>query len=440
MNRDILRITLPSIISNITVPMLEIVGITIAARCGQSSAVSIGQLAIGISIFNFICWNCNFLRMGTSGMTAQAFGAGDYTETTRMLCRSLTLALTLGALVLIFGEGLSTMSVDIMGGDSLVLEYVKIRMWSIPAEILFFSFHGWYTGMQNATIPMVTSLVVDVVHIVLSIFLALHMELGILGIAYASVVAQWMGVLISILLLVLTFRQKLVRVSLRDVFRLSEMLRFVTINRDFIIRTICINGTYSFFTAASARMGEPVILAVNALLMQIVMLFSYLTDSLAYAAEALVGRYIGAKNPEALRVAISKCLGWSMTAAVLYVILYAMSWQSLLELFIEDGDNLATILAVAERYVAWIFIIPLVGALPFILDGIMVGATQTRVIRNSMIVATLVYFATYYSTRHFLGNNALWLAFTLFIIFRGLMQYVATHRLRSVYSLACASQ
>ncbi len=436
MNRDILRITIPSIISNITVPLLEIVSIAIAGRCGDIPAVSIGQLAIGVAIFNFICWNFNFLRMGTSGMTAQAFGARDFAETTRMLLRSLSVGLLLGGVIILLRTPLTQYGVLMMGGSDIATEYLKVRIWSIPAEILFFALHGWYTGMQNATIPMTTSLIVDVLHISLSLWFALSLNMGIVGIAYASVVAQWAGVVVSALLLAIVFRRHLVRVTLREVFKLREMLRFFSINRDVIIRTMLLNGAYTLFTAASARMGEPIILAVNALLMQIVMLFSYLTDSIAYAAEALVGRYIGERNEEHLRVAIGKCCRWALGASVIYSAIYFMSWEWLLGLFIEDSHNLAETVSVAREYVGWIFVIPLAGALPFIMDGIMVGATQSVTMRNAMIISVGVYFGVYFAARPLLGNNALWLAYTAFTVSRGLSQYILSRKLEDIYSLA----
>ncbi|MFR9593251.1 MAG: MATE family efflux transporter, partial [Rikenellaceae bacterium] len=433
MNREILRIAAPNIISNITVPLMGIVSTAIAGRCGADSAVSIGQLAIGVSIFNFIYWNCSFVRMGTSGITAQAYGAGNFAETTRMLYRALFVGLVLGILVLIFKDSLAEGAVRLMGGGDMSLEYVKARIWAVPAGIMLFSFHGWYTGMQNATIPMLTALLVNVVHMAVSYYLALGLDMGIVGIAYASVVAQWSGVVVAALMLLIYYRRRLVSVAVREVFDWGAMSKFFGVNRDIIIRTFCIVCVYTFFTATSARMDNPTILAVNTLLLQLFTLYSYMTDGFAYAAEALTGRFIGARDGRSLREAINKCVIWSLIVSIIYVGVYALSWRELLSIFVSEGANRNDILALAGEYIGWIMVIPVAGAFPFLMDGVMVGASFTHVMRNSMIVAAASYFVLYYAFFPFIGNNALWLAFTSFMMLRGVVQYLMTGRLRDVY-------
>ncbi len=434
MNREILRIAAPNIISNITVPLMGIVSTAIAGRCGDDSAASIGQLAIGVSIFNFIYWNCSFVRMGTSGITAQAYGAGDFAETTRMLFRALFVGGVLGLLVLIFRDVLAQGAVQLMGGGDMSLEYVRARIWAVPAGIMLFSFHGWYTGMQNATIPMLTALLVNIVHMALSYYLALNLEMGIVGIAYASVFAQWCGVVVAATLLFVYYRKRLVRVAIAEVFDWGAMSKFFGVNRDIIIRTFCIVCVYTFFTATSARMDNPTILAVNTLLLQLFTLYSYMTDGFAYAAEALTGRYIGARDSRSLKKAITKCVMWSVVVSIIYVGIYSISWRELLSMFVSEGANRDDILALAGEYIGWIMVIPVAGAFPFLMDGVMVGASFTHVMRNSMFVAAVSYFVLYYLFFPFVGNNALWLAFTSFMMLRGVVQYLMTDRLRDVYS------
>ncbi len=434
MNRKILRIAAPNIISNITVPLMGIISTAIAGRCGDDSATSIGQLAIGVSIFNFIYWNCSFVRMGTSGITAQAYGAGDFAETTRMLFRALFVGLALGVCVLIFKDALAQGAVRLMGGGEMSLEYVRARIWAVPAGIMLFSFHGWYTGMQNATIPMMTALLVNVIHIVSSFYLALNLDMGIVGIAYASVVAQWIGVVVAASMLIIVYRKELVAVAMREIFDWGAMSKFFGVNRDIIIRTFCIVCVYTFFTATSARMDNPTILAVNTLLLQLFTLYSYMTDGFAYAAEALTGRFIGAKDRVSLKSAIQKCVMWSVLVSLVYVAIYVVSWRELLSMFVAEGENRDEILSLAGEYIGWIMVIPVAGAFPFLMDGVMVGASFTSVMRNSMIVSAVSYFAIYYIFYTFIGNNALWLAFTSFMMLRGVVQYLMTDRLRKIYS------
>ncbi|MFI3319897.1 MAG: MATE family efflux transporter [Rikenellaceae bacterium] len=434
MNREILRIAIPNIISNITVPLMGIVSTAIAGRCGGDAATAIGQLAIGVSIFNFIYWNCSFVRMGTSGITAQAYGAGDNAETTRMLYRALGVAVVLGVVVLILRNSLADGAVSLMGGGEMSLEYVRARIWAVPAGILLFGFHGWYTGMQNATIPMVTALLVNAIHIAASLYLVFNHDMGIVGIAYASVIAQWSGVVVATLLLLFFYRDKIVRVRVSDVFNREAMSRFFGVNRDIIIRTFCIVCVYTFFTAVSARMENPTLLAVNVLLLQLFTLFSYMTDGFAYAAEALTGRYIGAKDGASLKRAINRCMVWSLIVSVIYVGVYLVGWRDLLSIFVEDKANSEAIISLAGDYIGWIIVIPLAGAFPFLMDGVMVGASFTNVMRNSMMVASAMFFVIYFAFSPFIGNNALWLAFTLYMSLRGVVQYFMTHRLRDIYT------
>ena len=203
MNREILRIALPNIVSNITVPLMGIVSTAIAGHWGADSAATIGALAIGVSIFNFIYWNCSFVRMGTSGLTAQAFGAGNFRECTNMLVRAMVVAAGMGLLMLALQYPLGELALWGLNGNEMTREYFYARIWAVPAGILLFGFNGWFTGMQNAMIPMFTAISVNAVHVLCSLWFAFGMDMGIVGIAYASVIAQWTGVGLSLLLLML---------------------------------------------------------------------------------------------------------------------------------------------------------------------------------------------------------------------------------------------
>ena len=273
MNREIFRIAVPNIISNITVPLMGIFSTAIAGHCGDSAA-TIGALAIGVSIFNFIYWNCSFIRMGTSGLTAQAFGAKDFTTTTAMLVRAVALSAVLGLAVLVLQYPLGELSLWMMNGSQMVSDYFYARIWAVPAGIMLFGLNGWFTGMQNAVIPMVTSIFINVLHVLLSLWFVFGADMGITGIAYASVVAQWSGMTLSIVLLLLFFRKTLQRVDIRQVLQLDAMREFFKVNGDIIIRTFCIVIVYTFFTAASARMESEIVLAVNTMLLQLFTLFS----------------------------------------------------------------------------------------------------------------------------------------------------------------------
>jgi MATE family multidrug resistance protein len=432
MNREIFRIAVPNIISNITVPLMGIFSTAIAGHCGDSAA-TIGALAIGVSIFNFIYWNCSFIRMGTSGLTAQAFGAKDFTTTTAMLVRAVALSAVLGLAVLVLQYPLGELSLWMMNGSQMVSDYFYARIWAVPAGIMLFGLNGWFTGMQNAVIPMVTSIFINVLHVLLSLWFVFGFDMGITGIAYASVVAQWSGMTLSIVLLLLFFRKTLQRVDIRQVLQLDAMREFFKVNGDIIIRTFCIVIVYTFFTAASARMESEIVLAVNTMLLQLFTLFSYMNDGFAYAAEALTGRFVGARDRASLQLCIRRCVVWALGTAAICIAIYVVWWEDILSMFVGDKSQLVDMLTVARRYIGWVIAIPLAAALPFLMDGIMVGATLTRVLRNSMLLSTVAYFAIYYSLHPLIGNNALWLAFTAYMALRGIAQYFMSDRLELVY-------
>lgn len=434
MNREILRIALPNIVSNITVPLMGIVSTAIAGHWGADSAATIGALAIGVSIFNFIYWNCSFVRMGTSGLTAQAFGAGDFRECTNMLARALVVAAAMGVLMLSLQYPVGELALWGLNGSDMTREYFYARIWAVPAGILLFGFNGWFTGMQNALIPMFTAITVNVVHILCSLWFAFGLDMGIVGIAYASVIAQWTGVALSLALLWAFYRGILTDIDWAEVMNMKPLKTFFVINRDIMLRTFCIVAVYTFFTGASARMDNAALLAVNTLLLQLFTLFSYMNDGFAYAAEALTGRFIGARDGAALRDCLRRCIAWGTAVSVLFVGIYIVWWRDLVGLFVDStAPNAATIVELAGRYIIWIILIPIASAMPFIMDGIMVGATETRVMRNSMFWATAAYFGIYYAGYALIGNNALWLAFTLYMFLRGVVQYFMTHGLRTIY-------
>ena len=412
----------------------------IAGRvAGSDGAVTIGALSIGVAIFNFIYWNCSFIRMGTSGLTAQAYGAGNHKEYTLMLWRALCVALVVGvaafALQWPIGEfSLWFMSTGDAISDAMISDYFYTRIWAVPAGIMLFAFNGWLTGMQNAVVPMSVAILVNLLHIGFSYLFSIVGDWGLQGIALASVVAQWSGVAVMVVIIIAKYSKHLVRVTLKEVIDIPAMKQFFTINSDIIIRTFCLVAVYTFFTKASADMGDKNILAVNTILMQLFTLFSYMNDGFAFAAEALTGRYIGAHDAPSLRRCIKLCIVWSMVIALLYVVVYVGWWQDIFSILIEaESTNLAELLSVAEQYIVWVIIIPIACAMPFVMDGIMVGATRSRIMRDSMIWSAICYFLLLYGTRAIIGNNAIWLAFTSFMFIRGVLQYFMSDRLKDIY-------
>ena len=377
--------------------------------------------------------------MGTSGLTAQAYGANEHKEYSLMLWRAVCVALGVGiaafALQWPIGEfSLWFMSTGDSSSDAMIADYFYTRIWAVPAGIMLFAFNGWLTGMQNAVIPMAVAILVNVLHICFSYLFSIVGDYGLEGIALASVVAQWTGVVTMVVIIVAKYRHRLVRVSLSEVMELSSMRRFFSINSDIIIRTFCLVAVYTFFTKASADMGDKNILAVNTILLQLFTLFSYMNDGFAYAAEALTGRFIGARDSASLRKCIKLCVVWCFVVSFIYVGVYVGWWRDIFSLLVDsENSDLESLLAVAEQYIGWIIIIPIASALPFVMDGIMVGATRSRIMRNSMIWSSVCYFVLLYGSSWLIGNNAIWLAFTSYMFLRGVFQYFMSDRLRDIY-------
>lgn len=429
MNRKILALALPNIISNITVPLLGLVDIAIVGHLGDDSLI--GGIAIGTAVFNFIYWNFAFLRMGASGCTAQAYGARNFTEIASVFVRALILALAAALLLVVFQRPIGHAVFLLMDGTphtmSYAADYFYARIWAAPATISMFAFHGWYIGMQNSRFPMYISIGVNVVNLIFCLWFALGLGWGIVGVAWGTVVAQYSGLVLSIVLWGVYYRRFLRYIRIRECLKLDALLAFFKINRDIFLRTACIVVVYTFFTSASSGMGDTM-LAVNTLLMQLFTLFSYLMDGFAYAGESLAGRYTGAHNVQALNRCVRLLLVWGGVVAVLYTGIYAFGWRAVLSLFTESP----AILSEAGGYVGWLIAIPLVAFIPFTIDGILIGATRTAVMRDSVFLSTALFFAVYYGFRSVIGNNALWAAFLLFLIARGILQYFMTHRLKII--------
>ncbi|MBR3682684.1 MAG: MATE family efflux transporter [Tidjanibacter sp.] len=424
MNREILRLAVPNIISNITVPLLGMIDIAIAGRMGGNDS-TIGALAVGTAIFNFIYWNFAFLRMGTSGLTAQAYGAGNKREVANILGRSMVAALAVALLLLVFNRPVGRFALTLMQGSPEVMalagEYFFARIWAAPAAIGIFALHGWFIGMQDSTTPMVVTIINNLINIACSLWFVFGLDMGVAGIAWGTVVAQYAALVISLAIMWAKYKAYLQEIDLRECLRMEPLVRFLRINSDAFLRTLCVCTVYTCFTAFSARFGDT-ILATNELLMQLFMLFSYMLDGFCYAAESLTGRFIGEGNKPRLQESVRRLLGWSAAVAGLYIVVYLLWWRPLLGIFSDSP----TILACAEEYVVWIVMVPLLSFVPFLIDGILIGATKTRIMRNTTFGSLVAFFVLFYGLEGLLGNRALWLAYVGFIVVRCVLMLIAT--------------
>lgn len=421
MNKAILRLAIPNIISNITVPLLSMVDMSIVGHLDKE--IFISAIAIAVIIFNFMYWSFSFLRMGTSGFTAQAYGAGNSAETGGILLRSLLIAFSAGFLIVIFQYPIFEIFFRVVQAEPQLKEYAAdyfyIYIWAAPAVLGMYAFSGWYVGMQDARTPMIIAIAVNVINISLSLLFVYVLKMELRGVALGSAVAQFSGLALSFF--IWFFRYKQIRLSLNYSWLkdLPSYLPFFRVNADIFVRTLLLIAVTTFFTSVSARMGA-MVLAANALLMQLFTLFSYIMDGFAYAAEALTGRFIGAKEYLQLNKMIKSIFLWGLCFVVLFTVAYGLFTESILGILTNKAD----VIAICKEYRMWVLIIPVAGFSAFLWDGIFVGATASRQMRNSMFVASACFFAIYYSLHNYLGNNALWLAFIVYLWIRGAMQAI----------------
>ena len=411
-NKDILKLAVPSILANITVPIVGMVDIAVAGHLDTSAAVMIGGIAIGTMLFDLLYWNFGFLRVGTGGLAAQAYGRGDRKECAKIFTRATGIALSCALLLIaiqwVFVKAAFLVVDCTPEVRELASQYFFIRIWAAPATLSLMAFKGWFIGMQDSVSPMVTDLVVNGMNVLMSIVLALgftvggwHYEgMGFSGIAAGTVIAQYSGLLTAVLLLMLRYRKNtmsaLQKSDLRDVFKGSETRRFFVMNADLFVRSLCFIAIYIGFTVISARYGD-VLLAVSSIMMKILMIFSYFTDGFAYAGEALTGRYIGAKNGPMVRQTVRWTFAWSMGIALIFMGIYHFAGVPLLKMMTSD----LAVVAAAEAYLPWLLLMPVMGCAAFTWDGIYIGATASKAIRNSMLWAVVGFFAVWFAGKAF---------------------------------------
>ena len=418
-NKEILKIALPSIVSNITVPLLGLVDVTIVGHLG--AAAYIGAIAVGGMMFNVTYWIFGFLRMGTSGMTSQALGRRDFREVTRLLARSLGIAFAVAAALILLQKPLLAAALAIMQPTEEVARltaiYFNTLIYGAPAMLGLFSLSGWFIGMQNSRSPMAVAIVQNVVNICASTFLVFGCGMKVEGVALGTLTAQYAGFIMAAALYWKHYRRLRTYFSWQGVWRRDDMRRFFSVNRDIFLRTLCMVSVMLFFTSAGSWQGE-VVLAVNTLLMQFYLLFSYVMDGFAYAGEALAGRYYGARNGAALRSTVGHLFLWGLGMAVAFTAVYGFGGDAFLSLLTDEPS----VVAASHTYYYWALAIPLAGMAAFVWDGVFIGCTMTRGMLVSMALAAATFFILYYALRGSLANHGLWIAFIAYMAVRGLAQ------------------
>lgn len=418
-NREILQIALPSIVSNITVPLLGLIDVTIVGHLGAASYI--GAIAVGGMLFNIIYWIFGFLRMGTGGMTAQAYGQQDDAEMMRLLTRSMGVGALIAFTLILLQYPIERTAFAFIETtpeiERLATTYFRICIWGAPAVLGLYSFSGWFIGMQNSRYPMFIAITQNIVNILVSLVLVYGFEMKIEGVAIGTLVAQYAGFLMAITLWVHKYKAIRCHAELRSLLDKQAMYRFFQVNRDIFLRTLCLVAVTVFFTSAGAAQGE-VVLAVNTLLMQLFTLFSYIMDGFAYAGEALAGKHIGANNRTGLQQMVRQLFVWGIGLSLAFTLMYGIGGEDFLKIL----TNEESVIAASSNYFYWVLAIPLAGFAAFLYDGIFIGATATRLMLFAMAIAAAAFFLIYFGCRSTLGNHALWLAFISYLALRGIVQ------------------
>ncbi|MCH8158547.1 MAG: MATE family efflux transporter [Proteobacteria bacterium] len=405
------------ILSNISVPLLGMVDTGVTGHLDSSAYL--GAVAIGATIFTVLYIGMNFLRMGTTGIAAQSFGANDNEGLRAVLEQALVVGLVIAVMLIVLQVPISTLALKLLGGDvetqKYAAEYFFIRIWSAPGTLANFAIIGWFIGLQNARVPLAIFLTINLTNIALDLLFVVVLGMKVDGVALASVIAEYSGLIVGGLFVLSALRQRPGHWPVDRLKNFSAYKAFFAINANLFVRSMALMFTFSFITAQGARLGG-LVLAANAVLMNFQFLTALGLDGIAHAAEALVGKAIGEKRRGALEHTVKLTLRWSLIFAVGFAAFYALFGT----LIIGVLTDLEDVREAAIRYLPWMIASPVVSVWCFLYDGVYVGATRAKGMRNVMVFSTIVIFLPAWYLLQPLGNDGLWLAFLLFMASRGI--------------------
>jgi MATE family multidrug resistance protein len=424
MNKRILRLAIPNIISNISVPLAGMIDLALMGYLETDAVNYVSAIALGGMIFNFLYMSFVFLRMTTTGFTAQSYGRKNFQESIITLSRSLLVAIIAGILIIALQIPIERLAFSLIKTEPEIREitrqYFHIRVWAAPATIGLYSILGWFIGMQNAKSPMLVSILVNILNLSFSAFFILGLGMKSEGVALGTMLAQYIGFFTALFILLRYYRKLFKYWTLKQMMHIKELLAFFNVSKDILIRTLCIISVFTFITSQSAAINKN-ILAVNALLLQFLLFFSYMIDGFAYAAEALVGKYIGAKDYESLRLCIKKISVFGFGLALIFTIIYLIAKENILYLLTNDDQIIQT----AKEYIIWTIMLPIAAFGAFLWDGIYIGATASKAMRNAVLLSVFAVFTPAYIISYpLIGNHGLWLALILFLFSRGLFLWL----------------
>lgn len=428
---DVLKIAVPITLSNATVPLIGYVDTAVIGQLGVPHLM--GGVAIGALIFNLLYWGFSFLRMGTTGLTAQALGAADNREIAGHLLRALMLALVAGFCLIVLQRPIRSGALWLMGGSadvqSAASTYFDIRIWAAPAGLINFALLGWLIGLGRAGIAFAIQLLLNLLNMGLAVLFVAHLGLDVAGVGLAALIAEVVAAAAGLVTALLIARRMGARAPVRDAVDWPRLARSFAINADITVRAVATYSVHMFFTSQGAAAGD-IVLAANALLVTIKNVTIYLLDGFAFAAEALVGRSVGARDKEEFRKAVRLTTVWAGGLALLVSLVIWLAGPSIIGFTAKNPEVQST----AGIYLAWAALAPIFGVWCFQLDGIFIGATRTRDMRNTMILSAAAYLAVALTLLPLLGNHALWVAYLVFYVVRAITLLLCMPRLmRSLF-------
>ena len=409
------------ILSNISVPLLGMVDTGVTGHL--DSPAYLGAVAIGSTIFGFLYTGMNFLRMGTTGITAQRFGADDNDGLRAALGQALIVSLLIALTLIALQVPVGLFALKLIGAgpevETYALQYFSIRIWSAPGTLANFVLIGWFLGLQNARVPLLIFLTINLTNIVLDLFFVLQLGMKVDGVALASVFAEYAGVVVGLGFAAAALRKRSGQWPIARLINIRAYTAFFAVNANLFVRTMALIFTFAFVTAQGARLGG-VVLAANAVLMNLQNLTAFALDGFAHAAEALVGKAIGQQRRDVLERSVQLALKWSLIFAVGFVLFYVLIGPLLIRLL----TDLPVVRSTALQFLPWLVISPLISVWSFLYDGVYVGATRSREMRNLMLFSTFVVFLPAWFLLQGYGNHGLWLAFSIFMASRGIGMHI----------------
>ncbi|KMV68587.1 damage-inducible protein [bacteria symbiont BFo1 of Frankliniella occidentalis] len=423
-DKHLWRLALPMILSNITVPLLGLVDTAVIGHL--DSPVYLGGVAVGTTVTSFLLMLLLFLRMSTTGLTAQAFGAQDKPALARALMQPLLLALLAGLLFIILKTPLTQLALSLTGGSEAVLHqaalFMQIRWLSAPATLANLVLLGWLLGVQYARAPVILLVVGNLVNILLDLWFVIGLGWGVQGAAAATAIAEYVSFIVGLLLVwrVMVLRGLSLRLLL-NAWR-GNLARLLRLNRDIMLRSLLLQICFASLTVFGARLGSDVV-AVNAVLLMFLTFTAYALDGFAYAVEACSGEAYGASNSQRLLSVWHAACRQSVVVAIAFSLLYALCGEQIVALL----TSLQPLQQLADRYLWWQVVMPLAGVGCYLLDGMFIGATRASEMRNGMAIAAVGFALTLCSVP-WLGNHGLWLAMTVFLLLRGLTLWIIWRR------------